>query len=146
MKRIPESIIPEDVSKDLSGDELRQMVADNADVIYPLHEYKHTFTEREVQYMEEVLVAKQLELYGLEKHLERIKEEHKQKMDPLKSTIKECVKGLSAGSEMRMADAFGYRHGDKMALYNQHGKLIYVRDVNATEQQGTLMGAIREEE
>jgi hypothetical protein len=112
---------------------------ENCDAVEEIS-YRKKFTATEMAEHKDLLAASMIELGNIEAELANIKEDFKDKMDPIKSTIKRVVMWLESGDREVVEPCFKFidRKDIVTGYYNESGELVRERPATTNELQLTI--------
>jgi hypothetical protein len=124
---------------DVPEDQRLRLLMDNCDSRDETT-YMKTLTAEELDIKRETLAENMITFYGLEEDFKKVKDEFKDKMDPIKDENREICQQVKTGKEEVKGILFHFAdHEDSvMNTYDERGEFVSSRRLRPDEKQGKL--------
>jgi hypothetical protein len=100
--------------------------------------YMKPFTLDEISEFKNELSTEMIKVDSIETELKDIKDEYKEKLDPLKKTVKVLLTNLRDKSRLVNEECYVNYEGEYAVYYNADGEQIYKRPLESSERQRTI--------
>ena len=121
----------------------KQTLADSADSIEDLG-YTKPFTPEEIRVFKDDLSTAMITYDQLDDELDKVKDEFKLKMKPLKDETKLLLTNIKNKASFINEKCYKFVEGEEVGYDNADGELVYQRPILPGEKQKTVFQVMRE--
>jgi hypothetical protein len=127
----------------LQAKERKEYLENSADAVEDLG-YTKPFKPEEIIVFKDDLSTTMIEYDILDGELDKIKDEYKAKMKPLKEETKELLTNIKNKAKFLNEKCYKFIEGQEAGYYNADGELVYQRPLLPGEAQKTIFSVKRE--
>jgi hypothetical protein len=100
--------------------------------------YMKSFTPEEISEFKNELLTVMIDVDVIETKLQEIKDEYKEKLNPLKKNVKNLLTWLRDKARTVTEECYVNYEGEYAVFYNADGEQIYKRPLEVSERQKTI--------
>lgn len=100
--------------------------------------YMKPFTPEEISDYKTELSTEMIKVDTIEAELKEIKDEYKDKLKPLKDTVKQCLTYIRDKARTVNEECYINYEGEYAVYYNADGEQVYKRPLETSERQKTI--------